>query len=174
MAGGLRYRALQFFQALSDSATPEELADVQAFLSPSLYSIFLQLLPAEQAHAIRVYQQVQSEGFTDPDLLAAALLHDVGKARIPLKPWERVLYVLGEAMLPGLADRWGDREPKGMLRGFVVREQHAAWGAEMAASAGASEQLLRLIARHQDEDFSDWPEDEQTMMAVLQAADDVS
>ena len=174
MGGSLSYRAQQFFQALSDSATPEELADVQSFLSPSLYLIFSQLLPSEQAHAIRVYQRVRTEGHTDPDLLAAALLHDVGKARVPLRPWERALYVLGKAALPGLADRWGDREPKGLLRGFVVKEQHPAWGAEMAASAGASARLLRLIARHQEEDFSDLPEDEQAIMAILQAADDVS
>ena len=172
MAGSISYRAQQFFHALTDSATPEELAHVQAILPPALFEIFCLMLPFEQAHAIRVYQAVRQQGCTEPDLLAAALLHDVGKARVHLRPWERVLYVLGEALLPEQADRWGDGEPKGLLRGFVVREQHAAWGAEMAQAAGASERLVRLIARHQDEDFSDLPQDEQAMMAVLQQVDD--
>jgi putative nucleotidyltransferase with HDIG domain len=174
MSGKIHYRVRQFWRAMCDSATPEELSHVQTVLSPPLFALFCQMLPFEQAHAIRVYQRVCEQGYTDPDLLAAALLHDVGKARVHLRPWERALYVLGEALLPELADQWGDREPKGPLRGFVVREQHAAWGAEMAAEAGASERLLRLIAHHQGEISADLLKEEQTLLAVLQKADDVN
>jgi len=153
---------------------PEELAHVQTVLSPTLFDLFCQMLPFEQAHAIRVYQRICEQGHTDPDLIAAALLHDVGKARVHLRPWERALYVLGEALLPEQADRWGDREPKGPLRGFVVREQHAAWGAAMAEEAGASERLVRLIAHHQGEISADLSEDEQMLLAILQEVDDVN
>ena len=103
-----------------------------------------------------------------------ALLHDVGKARVPLRPWERALYVLGGAFMPDQADEWGDRKPRGLMRGFVVAERHPEWGAQMAEEAGAPARLVRLIAHHQGEISSDLPEDEQSMLAILQKADDVN
>jgi len=132
------------------------------------------MLPFEQAHAIRVYQRLCEQGHTDPDLLAAGLLHDVGKARVPLNPLERVLYVLGFKFLPKQADEWGDTQPRGFLRGFVVAEKHPEWGAEMAAKAGASQRLVRLIARHQDEISPDLPQEDQELLAALQKVDDVN
>lgn len=174
MADSFRYRALQFWRALRDSATPEELAHVEEVLPAPLFEIFSQMLPFEQAHAIRVYQRLCKQGHTDPDLLAAGLLHDVGKARVPLNPLERVLYVLGFKFFPNQADEWGDTHPKGLLRGFVVAEKHPEWGAEMAAQAGASERLVRLIAHHQDEISPDLPKEEQQLLAALQKVDDVN
>ena len=49
---------------------------------------------SEQAHAVSVYRQLVAQGETSSDLLAAALLHDVGKSLSPLRLWERVLIVL--------------------------------------------------------------------------------
>lgn len=174
MADSFRYRALQFWRALRDSATSEELAQFKEVLPTALFELFSQMLPFEQAHAIRVYQRLCEQGHTDPDLLAAGLLHDVGKARVPLNPLERVLYVLGSKFLPRQADKWGERQPRGMLRGFVVAEKHPEWGAEMAAVAGASERLVRLIAHHQDETSPDLPHEEQELLAALQKVDDVN
>lgn len=159
---------------MRDSATSEELAHVKEILPAPLFEIFCQMLPFEQAHAIRVYQRLCKHGHTDPDLLAAGLLHDVGKARIPLRPWERVLYVLGEKFIPQKAEEWSRQQPEGVLRGFVVAEEHPEWGAEMAAEAGASERLVRLIAHHQDEISSELPAEEQRLLAVLQKVDNVN
>jgi len=89
-------------------------------------------------------------GEEQPDLLAAALLHDVGKSDHPLHIWERVVIVLGKAFFPGQVRRWGQGEPTGWRRPFVVAEQHPAWGADMAAEAGASPTTATLIRHHQD------------------------
>ena len=45
-------------------------------------------------------------------------------------------------------DSWS--ENSGWKHTFVVREQHAAWGAALAEEAGSSEEVVDLILRHQD------------------------
>jgi hypothetical protein len=144
------YRIHQFWQALRASLTEKELAKVREVLNqPPLLALFLRLQPSEQAHSFQVLKQLQSQGPCPPDLLIAALLHDVGKICLPLQLWERILIVLGRKLLPRLARRWGQDERHGW-RPFVVAEQHARWGAELARQAGASPLTVALIRRHQD------------------------
>ncbi len=112
-------------------------------------SIFNQMHPSEQAHSLRIARQLIEQGETHPDLLAAALLHDSGKSNHPLHLWERALIVLSKALFPDKAKQWGSGGPKGWKRAFVVAEQHGEWGAQMAAQAGASPQVVELIRRHQ-------------------------
>ena len=112
--------------------------------------MFLRLQPSEQAHSLNIFYALRAEGHTDPDLLAAALLHDIGKSCYPLKTWERVLIVLAKAIFPRQTDRWSEAQPTGWRRPFVVARQHPAWGAELAEQVGASRLLQELIRRHQD------------------------
>jgi len=59
--------------------------------------------------------------------------------------------VLVKNLLPGTFQRWGaSGDILGWKRIFVVAEQHPAWGAEMAALAGASQLTVNLIRRHQE------------------------
>lgn len=104
--------------------------------------------PSEQAHSLHIYHQLRCQGVQDPDLLVAALLHDVGKSCSPLSIWERSLIVIAKALLPHRFARWGAGKPEGWRRPFVVAEQHPAWGAEMAAAAGAPPLAVSLIRRH--------------------------
>jgi hypothetical protein len=68
----------------------------------------------------------------------------------PLRLWERVVIVLGRAYFPEQAKIWGNSEPRGWKRPFVVAEKHAAWGAELAAQAGATPLTVAIIKRHQE------------------------
>ena len=147
---GLSYRARQFFLALSANPSPAELNQVREILSPDLMELFLRMQPSEQAHSIQVMKKLQKDGNNHPDLLAGALLHDVGKCLRPLHLWERVMIVLARALFPGLAARWGCMEPRGWKRAFAVAQQHPDWGAQLAASAGANPTIIQLIRRHQD------------------------
>ena len=168
------YRFEQFRNALSSIPDPEAVAQAKELLSPALFDLFSKLLPFEQAHALRVFDRVQEQDFTQPDLLIAALLHDIGKARYPLEPWERVVAVLAKKFFPGRIEKWGQGMPRGLRSGIVVAEQHARWGAEMAESAGASNLVVRLIACHQDQSPAQIPEEERVLLNALQAVDEVS
>src|SRR5262249_32159676 len=85
------------------------------------------------------------------ELAIAALLHDVGKSRYPLRTWQKTLVVLTRAFAPDLFDRWSKGNPANLwLRPFVVYIQHPAWGAELIEAAGAPESAVWLVAHHQE------------------------
>ncbi len=127
-------------------------------------ALFDQMQPAEQAHSIGVFRKLREAGFTNRDLLIAALLHDVGKIKVPLRLWERVEVVIFKKIVPGFADTWGKAALKGWQKPFVVALRHPSWGAELAEQAGASQLTVSLIKRHQDKlvspvDFSTYSEE---------------
>jgi putative nucleotidyltransferase with HDIG domain len=123
------------------------------------------------SHALDIYERLAAQGNDDPDLLVAALLHDIGKARHPLRIWERVLIVMGQKVLPHRSARWGLGEPQGWRRAFVIAAKHPAWGADMVAEVGASPLVLEMIRCHQDEAPDHFGEKERVLFARLQAVD---
>lgn len=178
-------RVRQGVRALLAWAHPVDHALVQATLSEPLRRVFYQLRRGEQLHSLNVLRGVlsaaESAGWADevPSALrVAALLHDCGKARAPFLLPERVIVVLVRAAAPSLAKRWGSGDESGLRtwrRPFLLSAQHPAWGAEMAAAAGAEPLAVRLIAAHQtplavaggDDHF-------RRLLAALQAADDAN
>jgi putative nucleotidyltransferase with HDIG domain len=144
------------------------------YLSPQLFQLFLKMSPAEQAHALRVLSVVRDRGFDDPALLAAALLHDVGKSRYSLFPWERAWIVLANVFFPEKTEAWGQGSPTGWRKAFVVAAQHAEWGAAMAAAHGASELAEKLIREHQTASPTGFSEEEAVLLTVLKQADNES
>jgi hypothetical protein len=175
------YRTRQFWQALNATPTRQDLEQVRSFLSPSLMKLFASMKPNEQAHSLAVFYKLIDQGEKQPDLLTAALLHDVGKSRFPLQVWERVLIVLGSAIFPGQIQHWGGSVAgqQGRLSWFLkkpfhVAEGHPQWGAQMAEQAGASPLTVTLIRRHQDRLLEPLLSSEDRLLAALQAVDDES
>ena len=168
-----RYRLWQFWQIVTavplNSAAREEVA---AILSASEMSLFDRFALNDQWHSYRVMKMLQAAGHNEPDLLVAALLHDVGKTRLPLSIWERSLIVLASIFLPRQTAVWGQGEATGWQRPFVVKMQHPSWSAEMAAAAGSTPQAVRLMQRHQDPIPPDDDSEEARLLRVLQWADD--
>jgi putative nucleotidyltransferase with HDIG domain len=146
----LLYRTRQFWFALTAIPAEDDLVHAGQALSPELMALFRRMQPGEQAHSLAIFRQLREDGEIDRDLWVAALLHDVGKSCHPLRLWERVLIVVANRLLPELARRWGQGEPVGWRRAFVVACKHPEWGAQMAAAADASPQAVELIRRHQD------------------------
>ncbi|TFH37469.1 MAG: HD domain-containing protein, partial [Anaerolineales bacterium] len=90
------------------------------------------------------------EGHNDPDLLAAALLHDVGKSVHSPSVLDRIVVVLANQIIPRRVLRWGVSDVRGWRRPFAIAAQHARWGAELTVEHGASSTLVDLIRNHQD------------------------
>lgn len=170
----LRYRLWQIWQDVTVKAPlpPEARQEIGGVLSVAELRLFDRYGPRDQQHAYLVYQTLLAAGHTSRPLLAAALLHDVGKARVRLRAWDRMLPVLVETVWPSLARRWGAGAPEGWRRGFAVRRQHPAWGAEMARAAGSDALTVDLICRHQIPPYQTTPEDH--LLLLLQWADDRS
>lgn len=166
---GIPYRIRQFLLALAPASPEDETELVHRFLSPELEALFFQMSPSDQRHSLRVLRALLEGGEDDPDLLAAALLHDVGKSRATPSPLERVLVVVSGFFMPGKAAQWGQGEPRGWRRPFVVAAQHPAWGGEMVQACGGSEKLVRLIRDHQERPAAG--QQEADLLAKLQQAD---
>jgi hypothetical protein len=147
---GIIYRTRQFL--FTWIATPDslDLQQAEILLKPELMELFLKMQPSEQVHSLKVMKQLIVCGQTHPDLLTAALLHDVGKICFALRTSERVLIVISKALFPKLTQLWGQGEPQGWKRAFVVAENHPIWGAELAEQAGATSLAVYLILHHQD------------------------
>ena len=169
MTGAL-YRVWQFGRLLRSRLSAEALAGVRMWLTPSLFELFCRMTPGEQYHAYCVWQMLMEQGHADGNLLTAALLHDVGKSKMPLAVWEKAAIVLGFKFAPRLAERWGKTEPgkpSWFARPFVVAVQHPAWGADMVEAAGGPPVAVALIRHHQSKS----EELELEWLTVLQAAD---
>ncbi len=147
---GVIYRVKQFFRAIREKPDPSQLEKVNLVLEPPLAALFLCMSLSDQAHSLRVLDTLQRGGHSDPDLLAAALLHDIGKSIHPLSILDRVIIVLANRLFPRRVILWGKAEPSGWRRPFSIASQHPHWGAELVAAKGASSRLLELIRRHQD------------------------
>jgi hypothetical protein len=168
------YRARQFWANLSAAPATEDLEQARSILTTEQYELFQQLQPAEQTHAFQVYQKLINQGITETQLLQAALLHDVGKARAPLASWERVAIVLARAAFPQKVLDWGQGKAAGWRRPFAVAVQHPQWGAEMALSAGTEPLTVELIRRHQEPLNGEPQTESDQLLQILQAADDAS
>ena len=136
-----------------------------AILPQPAVMAFRALPRADQRHALRVYTTLVAQDETNADLLAAALLHDIGKqpgvgisqrtARVLLRRWPHVLARLSR-------DGWGFRRWR---RGMARLRDHAALGADHAASWGCTPTTVAIIRASHDADAPD-------LVRRLQAVDD--
>ncbi len=109
----LRYRVGQFLRALTARVSEEEVGQAIRILTPEARAIFRCQAIQDQRHALAVYHALRQAGHTNPQLLAAALLHDVGKAAARLPAWQRATIVLLEHFAPCLLARLSQGEPRG-------------------------------------------------------------
>lgn len=190
----IRYRIQQFVRGFGAKIDADEQAAALALLPETAWPLFTAMPPDAQRHSLNVLKTLQSAGYENPDLAAAALLHDMGKvaaqeAGVGINLWTRGPLVVAEAVAPdSLRKQARPERDAGWRYAIHVQLEHPAIGADRARAVGCSELTCWLIAHHQDTLDSGLPtesaestmEKEQTdeyrqqLLAALQWADELN
>src|SRR5512140_2101779 len=139
------YRVRQFVRTVSAPRNPPDLGELGALLTAEQQRLFATLAVVDQRHSLAVARALAAQGQTDPDLLRAALMHDIGKSLGRLALWERVAHVLLMHFAPRLVGRIGSAEKDGLGHGLYLLAHQAELGAQTAAQAGFSPEVVALV-----------------------------
>jgi hypothetical protein len=138
------HRVRQFAAHLRARVTDDDTARAHRIL-PGRAAVLFDAMPvADRRHALDVVERLLTAGHDDPDLLAAALLHDVAKGH-RMRLWHRVAGVLLEAFAPGILRRLASSSPGSWRHPFHLYLHHADLSAGMAVEAGCSERAAAFI-----------------------------
>ena len=165
--GRIAYRLGQGARALLARPPAAERAAALAWLPAPAQAAFLAMPAAYQRHHLDVYHRLWRGGCRDGEVLASALLHDIGKldGRRRVWLWQRVAVVLLRPW-PNLLERLAAPTAGGWRHGFHLHRHHPALGAARATALGCSPRVAALIAAHQSGDLND------PGLSLLRAADD--
>jgi len=166
------YRVQQFARAAGAWVRPARIDEglVSHYLSPAGIEVFRAMPRYDRRHALAVFYTLRAEGQVEPDLLAAALLHDAGKTVHPgagVRLWHRVASVLLRGFRPALLEQIGADHSGSWRQPFFVQQHHAAISAELAQQVGCSARAVELIRRHEDPQGME----DDTLLSALKAAD---
>lgn len=142
MLGQAWYRVRQFSRIFAGAVSQEEVAVLKARLNLEQQRLFFGMDPLGRRHCLNVYHTLAGGGYDDPDLLRAALLHDVGKGRMGVLP--RVARVLLQTIAPPLLDRLARRSS-----GLGALVHHAQRGAALVEATGAPKATVEIIRGHE-------------------------
>jgi len=160
------HRVGQFVAHVRARVDPEEEAMARRLLPTAAAALFVSMPVADRRHGLDVAERLVANGVDDPDVLAAALLHDVGKGR-RVRLWHRVTGVLLEAVAPRVLDRLASPNPRSWRYPFHLYVHHAAISAELATAAGCAPRVGGFIIGVVNDDDAH-------LARVLKAADDAS
>lgn len=123
---------------------PDEAELARRILPPGAWPLFARMAVADRRHALDVARRLTDAGHDDPDVLAAALLHDAAKGR-RMRLWHRVGGVLLEAFAPRLLARLATPDPRSWRHPFHLYLHHAPMSADAALAAGCAPRVASFI-----------------------------
>ncbi len=139
------HRVRQFVGHLSARVTPDEEARAHRMLPAAAWSLFDAMPVADRRHGLDVAGRLLDAGLDDPDLLAAALVHDGAKGH-RLSLWHRVGGVLLEAVAPRALLRMANADPAAPGYPWYLYLHHDELSAQLARRAGLSQRAADFIA----------------------------
>jgi hypothetical protein len=160
----LGHRVGQFIGHLTARVDPGEIERARPLLPDSAWALFSGMPTADRRHALDVAARLAAAGERDPDLLAAALLHDSGKGH-RMRLWHRVAGVLLEAISPRSLARLASSEQRSWRYPFHLYLHHASLSGDVALAAGCSPRAAAFIRGSSE------PEDA-SLAAALHRADE--
>lgn len=138
------HRVRQFGSHIRARVTDDETALAHRILPVRASRLFDTMPPADRRHALDVVERLLVRGHDDPELLAAALLHDAAKGR-RMRLWHRVAAVVLEAVAPALLRRLASPNPGSWRHPFHLYLHHADLSAELALANGCSPRTAAFI-----------------------------
>ena len=140
----------RFFGSLAPKRLSEdEAAWVARHLEPAEAELWGRMGRADRRHAVVVGRRVEAalagSGEATRPVMAAALLHDVGKVESGLGTYGRVMATLS-ARVAGrdMAEAWS--QTQGMTRRIGLYLRHEELGADLLRLAGSDERTVALVA----------------------------
>ncbi len=125
-------------------ARPDD-AWASAYLTSREFALFVSLPAQERAHGVEVARRLlRRSPRATSELIAAALLHDVGKLGTPQGALWRVLTHL----LPHAGAARSAPRLRGLAGARQARAHHATYGAELLRDAGSSARVVALVEGH--------------------------
>ncbi len=151
MWASARYRTGQVVLSLRAAPAPSAIVELRELLSEAELACFVAMAPRDRHHSLDVMRRVRERSSAggapaSRDLLAAALLHDVGKGRLLLR--DRVAFVLLYALSERLGDALAAERGMRWRRALWRIRHHARLGAAQLIEAGSSPAVVELVARH--------------------------
>lgn len=137
-------RVGQFIGHVTARVEAAEESFARQVLPGTAWPLFAQMPVADRRHAIDVAQRLLAAGRDDPELLAAALLHDAAKGH-RMRLWHRVGGVLLGAAAPSLLRRLASPDPGSRGYPWHLYLHHAALSADAATAAGCSSRTAAFI-----------------------------
>lgn len=160
------HRVGQFVAHVRARVSPEEAARAHRALPGPLADLFDGMPVADRRHALDVAGRLLAAGHDDPDLLVAAMLHDVAKGR-RMRLWHRIAGVLLEAFAPAVLRRLASADPRSWRHPFHLYLHHDDLSAELVTAAGGSPRSAAFIRGTADGDDA-------RLQRALTDADDAS
>ena len=170
--GGFPHLARRFLGSLRPGGPPEaERAWVEATLSEAEYALWRRMYGPDRRHSVQVAREVERRlgHEATPPVLAAALLHDVGKIDADLGTWGRVVATMSAKVAGADTARLWIKS-KGFTRKVGLYLHHPEIGADLLEMAG-SDPLTVAWAQDHHKPADEWTIDPE-VAAVLHEVDD--
>lgn len=141
-------RIRQFLLCIFSSLGSQDLEYIDKKLDNNIKYIFLKLSKYEKKHSILVARAVEKQFKNDPDLVKAALLHDIGKTKYHINIIQKSLLVLFDLLTKGKLKKITEN------KSINIFYNHGQMGYDILKDSGYNERILFIVKNHHNKNIS--------------------